>query len=92
MLTEWAENQVKVLDFQGKLRIQQKLIEDKETHFKNVFMPQFEKESKEAKETDLETKKETETSTASTPAAPAKEEAPASASAKSIMIEFVIFW
>ena len=50
VLTEWAENQVKVLDFQGKLRIQQKLIEDKETHFKNVFMPQFEKESKEAKE------------------------------------------
>ena len=49
-LTEWAETQVKVLDLQGKLRIQQKLIEDKETHFKNVFMPQFEKESKEAKE------------------------------------------
>jgi len=50
MLTDWAETQVKVLDFQGKLRIQQKLIEDKETHFKNVFMPQFEKESAEAKE------------------------------------------
>ena len=49
-LTDWAETQLKVLDFQGKLRIQQKLIEDKETHFKNVFMPQFEKESKEAKE------------------------------------------
>jgi len=49
-LTEWAETQVKVLDFQGKLRIQQKLIDDKETHFKNVFMPQFEKEAKEARE------------------------------------------
>ena len=48
-LTDWAETQVKVLDFQGKLRIQQKLIDDKETHFKNVFMPQFEKESSEAK-------------------------------------------
>ena len=47
-LTEWAETQVKVLDFQGKLRIQQKLIEDKETHFKNVFMPQFTKEASEA--------------------------------------------
>lgn len=50
VLTEWAENQVKVLDFQGKLRIQQKLIEDKETHFKNVFMPQFTKEAQEANE------------------------------------------
>ena len=50
LLTDWAETQLKVLDMQGKLRIQQKLIEDKETHFKNVFMPQFEKESKEAKE------------------------------------------
>jgi hypothetical protein len=50
LLTEWAETQVKILDFQGKLRIQQKLIEDKETHFKNVFMPQFTKEASEAKE------------------------------------------
>lgn len=50
MLTDWAETQLKVLDLQGKLRIQQKLIEDKETHFKNVFMPQFLKESKEAKD------------------------------------------
>jgi maltooligosyltrehalose synthase len=49
-LTDWAETQLKVLDMQGKLRIQQKLIEDKETHFQNVFMPQFIKESKEAKE------------------------------------------
>jgi hypothetical protein len=49
-LTDWAETQLKVLDMQGKLRIQQKLIEDKETHFQNVFMPQFIKESKDAKE------------------------------------------
>jgi hypothetical protein len=54
VLTEWAENQVKVLDFQGKLRIQQKLIEDKETHFKNVFMPQFTKEASEANENSKE--------------------------------------
>lgn len=53
-LTDWAETQVKVLDYQGKLRIQQKLIDDKETHFKNVFMPQFEKESKEARENSKE--------------------------------------
>jgi DNA-binding helix-hairpin-helix protein with protein kinase domain len=50
MLADWADTQVKVLDYQAKLRIQQKLIEDKETHFKNVFMPQFTKESAEAKE------------------------------------------
>jgi hypothetical protein len=49
-LTDWADTQVKVLDYQGKLRIQQKLIEDKETHFKNVFMPQFTKEASEANE------------------------------------------
>jgi hypothetical protein len=54
VLTEWAENQVKVLDYQGKLRIQQKLIEDKETHFKNVFMPQFTKEASEANENSKE--------------------------------------
>lgn len=50
LLTDWAETQLKVLDMQGKLRIQQKLIEDKETHFQNVFMPQFVKESKDANE------------------------------------------
>lgn len=49
-LTEWAETQVKVLDLKGKLRIQQKLIEDKEMHFENVFLPQFNKELEEAKE------------------------------------------
>ncbi len=49
MLTEWAETQLKVLDFQAKLRIQQKLIEDKEMHFENVFLPQFNKELEEAK-------------------------------------------
>lgn len=57
MLTDWSETQVKILDMQGKLRIQQKLIEDKETHFKNVFMPQFNKESKEANENFKETHK-----------------------------------
>lgn len=55
LLTDWAETQLKVLDMQGKLRVQQKLIEDKETHFQNVFMPQFVKESKEANENFKET-------------------------------------
>jgi hypothetical protein len=55
LLSDWADTQVKVLDYQAKLRIQQKLIEDKETHFKNVFMPQFTKESAEAKENFKET-------------------------------------
>lgn len=61
LLCDWAETQVKVLDMKGKLRIQQKLIEDKEIHFENVFMPQFNKELEEAlpnyKETILEARK-----------------------------------
>jgi len=52
-LCDWSETQVKVLDMKGKLSIQRKLIDDKEIHYKNVFLPQFEKESKEAKK-DLE--------------------------------------
>ena len=48
MLCEWSETQVKVLDMKGKLSIQRKLIDDKEIHYKNVFLPQFERESKEA--------------------------------------------
>jgi hypothetical protein len=50
LLTDWSETQVKVLDMKGKLRVQQALIDDKISHFENVFLPQFEKESKEAKE------------------------------------------
>lgn len=48
LLTEWAETKVKVLDMQGKLRVHQTLLDDKISHFENVFLPQFEKESKEA--------------------------------------------
>jgi hypothetical protein len=48
VLTEWAETKVKVLDMQGKLRVHQTLLDDKISHFENVFLPQFEKESKEA--------------------------------------------
>ena len=50
LLTDWSETQLKVLDMKGKLRIQQVLIDDKVSHFENVFLPQFEKEAKEAKE------------------------------------------
>ena len=46
-LCEWSEAELKILDMQGKLRIQKKLVEDKETHFENVFMPQFKKEVEE---------------------------------------------
>jgi len=49
-LVNWSEIQVSILDMQGKLRIQQALIDDKIIHFDNVFMPQFEKEIKDSKE------------------------------------------
>ena len=49
-LVSWSEIQVSILDMQGKLRIQQALIDDKVIHFDNVFMPQFEKEVKDSKE------------------------------------------
>lgn len=48
MLCDWAETQVKIMDMQGKLRIQQTLIDDKQLHFDNVFMPQFNKELEDA--------------------------------------------
>ena len=50
LLTDWAETQLKVLDMKGKLRVQQVLIDDKVSHFENVFLTQYEKESNEAKE------------------------------------------
>ena len=49
-LTEWSNTKVLVLDLKGKLKIQEKLIEDKKVHYENVFLPQFQKEAKEAKE------------------------------------------
>jgi hypothetical protein len=58
LLCEWAETQVKVLDMKGKLRIQQKLVEDKEIHFENVFMPQFNKELEEASKNYVQTIKD----------------------------------
>jgi len=50
ILTQWSETKVICLDLKGKLRIQEKLIEDKVAHFENVFLPQFNKEVKECKE------------------------------------------
>ena len=58
LLCDWAETQVKVLDMKGKLRIQQKLVEDKEIHFENVFMPQFNKELEEASKNYVQTIKD----------------------------------
>jgi len=58
MLCDYAETKLKVLDFKGKLQIQRKMIEDKEMHYENVFLPQFNKESKEAKENIDKTLKE----------------------------------
>jgi hypothetical protein len=49
-LVNWSEIQLSILDMQGKLRIQQCLIDDKITHYDNVFLPQFEKEVKDSKE------------------------------------------
>jgi len=57
LLTEYAETKLKVLDFKGKLHIHRKLIDDKELHYENVFLPQFNKESKEAKENLVSTMK-----------------------------------
>jgi len=50
LLTEWADTKLKTLDLQGKLRVQQTLVDDKIMHFDNVFMPQFEKEIIDSKE------------------------------------------
>ena len=55
-LVDFAETSVKIMDLQAKLRIQQKLVEDKEMHYENVFLPQFKKESKEAKENFIKVK------------------------------------
>ena len=49
-LVKMSEIQLSILDMQGKLRIQQALIDDKIVHFDNVFIPQFEKEIKDSKE------------------------------------------
>ena len=50
ILTQWSDSKVICLDLKAKLRIQEKLIEDKVAHFENVFLPQFNKEVKECKE------------------------------------------
>lgn len=47
LLCEFAETRVNCLDLTAKLRIQNKLIEDKINHYENVFLPQYNKEVKE---------------------------------------------
>tara|TARA_R110000765_G_scaffold115410_1_gene208335 strand:- start:177 stop:770 length:594 start_codon:yes stop_codon:yes gene_type:complete len=49
-LVAWADTQVRLLDLTAKKRIQEKLIKDKETHFSEIFIPQWNKEVKETKE------------------------------------------
>lgn len=50
MLCEFGETRVSCLDITAKVRIQNKLVEDKINHYENVFMPQYKKEVKEMNE------------------------------------------
>ena len=49
LLVDWAKTELEVLDLKGKMKIQESLIEDKEIHFENVFMPQYNKETEQMK-------------------------------------------
>lgn len=48
-LVDWADTQVKILNLTAKKRIQEKLIKDKETHYAEIFMPQWKTEIAETK-------------------------------------------
>lgn len=54
-IRRWEEAKVEALDLQAKIQIQEKLINDKQMHFENVFMPQWEKEVAETRENFTET-------------------------------------
>ena len=43
-IVEWSELQVKNLDLKAKMKIQEKLIEDKIMHYESIFLPQYKKE------------------------------------------------
>jgi uncharacterized protein (DUF342 family) len=60
MLCDFSKTRLDCLDTKAKQHIQQKLIEDKELHFKNVFLPQFNKECEEMKKNFTQTYKEAE--------------------------------
>ena len=49
MLCDFTKTRIDCLDLTAKLRIQNKLVEDKMNHFDNVFIPQFNKEVEEMK-------------------------------------------
>lgn len=47
ILLEWSKVKLYCLDTKAKIVIQQKLLDDKENHFEQVFLPQWEIEKKE---------------------------------------------
>jgi hypothetical protein len=47
---EGAKLQVEILDYVTKMKIQENIIQDKEQHYYNVFLPKYENELKEASE------------------------------------------
>jgi len=49
-LCEFGKTRVECLDLTAKLRIQNKLVEDKINHYENVFMPQYKREIEEMQE------------------------------------------
>jgi hypothetical protein len=49
LLCEWSEAKLICLDTKAHLIIQNRLVEDKERHYNNVFLPQYEKELAECK-------------------------------------------
>jgi hypothetical protein len=48
-LCEFSKTRLECLDLKAKQHIQEKLVEDKQTHYENVFLPQYDKECKEMK-------------------------------------------
>tara|TARA_R110002020_G_scaffold474816_1_gene707597 strand:- start:37753 stop:38385 length:633 start_codon:yes stop_codon:yes gene_type:complete len=48
-LCEFSKTRLECLDLKARQHIQEKLVEDKQTHFDNVFIPQYNKECEEMK-------------------------------------------
>ena len=57
-LCEFSKTRLECLDLKARQHIQQKLVEDKQTHYDNVFLPQYNKECAEMKEKFDDTYKE----------------------------------
>ena len=45
-----AKLQIEMLDFVAKMKVQENIIQDKEQHYFNIFLPKYENELKEASE------------------------------------------